>query len=573
MRGWWRGVATAFLVVAAGMRGLPALAQVLGGGADVLPPLPESGFGVPSVTLPPNAVGLPSAAPAQTPSLRLPPPGAGIVTLQQSGPSAPAILIQPRAAVAEAFTDNARATATDRTADAETRLIPGLSISADTPRLQGVLTGQLEYDKYAIATDQDQLFGNLYAKGTATAIPDNLFVDLNSTVSQANRFGGIGFAPISQLSKSQLTQVYTSDISPYLRESYDGLVDTELRYRFAATDFGGNTGALTTTPTGISLPALSNTIFNEATATVATGSNFERLLSRLTLDAQKLDGSLVANSRISDYDDVEYRITPLIAALGRIGYENIHYMDVPAAEATGLLWQLGGRIELGPDGQYAIVRYGKQDGIYGLTGSLRYAVTPTTILTASATQGIGSSQEEIQNNLISSNLNQYGQLVNQYDQPTAFYNPEFVLQNDVFRVRRYEVNLRTIIGVNTFDLVGFYQRQASFVNQTSPSTGLGANFYWSRQIRPDVTANASLGYARATNLTFVTPTAPATFSSATDASTVSLGINYVFGPSLTGSVTYTFIYETAAPSLASTGTITTGNILVNRLEFLLSKTF
>ncbi|HEV2098797.1 MAG TPA: hypothetical protein VGR45_07700 [Stellaceae bacterium] len=585
MQGWWRGIATAVLVVAASTRGAPAAAQVPGGGADILPPLPESGFGVPSTTFPPNAVSPPSAAPAETPSLRLPAPGAGIVTLQQNEPSAPAILIQPQAAVAEAFTDNARATATNRVADAETRLIPGISISADTPRLQGILSGQVEYDKYAIATDQDQLFGDLFAKGTVTAIPDNLFVDLDSSISQANRFGGIGFAPVSQTTQSQLTQVFTSSLSPYLRKSYDGLVDTELRYRFSATDFGGNTGALATTPTGALIPgvtttpagafipALSNSIFNEGTATVATGSNFERLLSKLTLDASKLDGGFVTNSRISDYDDVEYRITSLVAALGRIGYENIHYLQVPTATTTGLLWQVGGRLDLGPDGQYVIVRYGKEEGIYGFSGSLRYAVTPATIVTASATQGIGSTQEEIQNNLIDTNLNQYGQLVNQYDQPTAFANPEFVLQNDVVRARRYEAAVRTIIDVNTFNLLAFYERQSSFVTQTPPSTSVGANFFWSRQIRPDLTGNASLGYAHATNLTFVTPTATATLSSATDSTTASLGVNYLFGQGLTGSVVYTLSYQSSAPTTVSSGTIATGNILVNRLEFRLSKTF
>ena len=207
---------------------MPAAAQATGGGPappntgpDYLPSLPQSGFGVPSPIQAPSAASPnPAPGPEQAPSLRLPPPGAGVTPLQQNQPAAPAILIQPRASVGETLTDNVFNTATDRVADLETQLIPGLSISADTPRLQGVLTGQLEYDKYLRETEEDQLFGNLYANGTVTAIEDHLFLDAKSDLTQTPELGAAGFAPISQLPKSQLSQVFTNYVSPYFRESY-----------------------------------------------------------------------------------------------------------------------------------------------------------------------------------------------------------------------------------------------------------------------------------------------------------------------------------------------------------------
>ena len=75
-------------------------------------------------------------------SLALPEPGAGITTLQLYDPNAPAILIQPYLSVGERFTDNVNFTHSDRIAAAETSLIPAVSISADTPRLRGVLSAQ-----------------------------------------------------------------------------------------------------------------------------------------------------------------------------------------------------------------------------------------------------------------------------------------------------------------------------------------------------------------------------------------------------------------------------------------------
>ena len=136
---------------------------------------------------------------------------------------------------------------------------------------------------------------------------------------------------------------------------------------------------------------------NEGTLTIATGRDFERLLSRLTIDVSQLNantGSVIPNSRVSAYDDVEYRITSTISALGRLGYENIQYPFAPAATATGTLWQVGGRLGLGPGNQYVSLRYGKEEGIYGVTGSLRYEITPATVLTATAVQGSDHSRQK-----------------------------------------------------------------------------------------------------------------------------------------------------------------------------------
>jgi hypothetical protein len=562
----------------------PVMAQVTTGAPETLPPLPESGFGVPSVSVPPNAVSTVSPASlGQTPSLRLPSPGAGITPLQQNDPSAPAILIQPRVTIGAALTDNARQTSTGRTADIEARLIPGLSISADTPRLQGLLQGQFEYDKYAIASDQDQLFANLFATGLVTAVPNYLFVDLNSAVTQASRFGGTGFAPVSQVvPQSQLTQIFTSSVSPYLRESYKGLVDTELRYRFSSTNVSGNTGALFSGNTGtpvvapglLPFSALTDSIANEGTLTVATGRDFERLLSKLTLDASRFDASsVISNSRVTGYDDLEYRFAPAVAALGRIGYENIHYPSLSVPSTVGILWQVGGRLDFGPDNQYAVLRYGKQEGIYGFSGSLRYEITPTTVLTAEASQGLGSQQEDAQNALTGSTLDVYGRIVDQYNLPTAFVNPEFALQNAVFRERQYRAGITTSIGVNRFFLFASYDHRSQLGSTAAPSTSIGGNFTWSRDIRPDLNGAMSLGFANVSNLTLVSATplpTLTTFSSNGNTATASLGLNYLFTATLTGSVTYSFIYQTG---VSGSGLNRAGDVLTNRLEFSLTKSF
>ena len=263
--------------------GVPA-----GTGPDVLPPVSSGPFGLPNPLAPPNALpnGITPAEPAQpASSLALPEPGAGITTLQQYDPNAPAVLIQPYLSVGERFTDNVNFTHSDRIAAAETSLIPAVSISADTPRLRGVLSAQAYGNVYVPSAGLDQVVGNLFGGGTATIVPDRLFVDANSVITQGSTLPGLGFVNPNLLPQNQQTQVFATSVSPYLRESFDGMVDTELRYRFGATNFGGNTAATPSTLTPAATN-LSNGILNEGSFIAATGQNFERALSRLTVVGQ-----------------------------------------------------------------------------------------------------------------------------------------------------------------------------------------------------------------------------------------------------------------------------------------------
>ena len=165
-------------------------------------------------------------------------------------------------------------------------------------------------------------------------------------------------------------------MSPYLRQSFDGLLDTELRYRFGSTNYGGNT-AIVSTPQPRNDQSrvdrannLASGTFNEGTFTAATGQDFERALSRLTVDASDFNSaSTNRNTQFSAFNDLEYRITPEIAALGRIGYQNIRYPFSPAATFEGPTWLAGGRVGLAADYGYASLQYGVQQGVYGFTGS------------------------------------------------------------------------------------------------------------------------------------------------------------------------------------------------------------
>jgi hypothetical protein len=569
--------------VAATERTAPAAAQlatglsppgtVPSGAPTTLPPPPSGPFGFPNPLAGPNTLPSgplpPAAAPQPTPELELPAPGAGITTLQLYDPNAPAVVIQPYAAVGERFTDNVRYTATNHTAAAETRLIPGITVSADTPRFTGVLSGQAEGDIYTPTSDLDQLTANLYGIGTGTIVPDRLFVDLNSYITQASTLPGLGFISPSLLPTTQQTQVFATTVSPYLRQSVAGVLDTELRYRFGSTNFGGGNTTVSSAP-GLPTSNLASGTLNEGTLTAATGQDFARALSRLTIDASKFSSNSTSqNSQFNAFDDVEYRFKPNISALGRLGYQNIQYPFAPGATFAGLTWLAGGRLGSAADYGYISLEYGRVQGVYGFTGSANYQITPTITFQANLAQGISSPAQYFQTALSSSTLNPNGAIVDQYSGlPTAFYNPGLGLTNNVYRQHSYNFGLSDQIGLNAYSIYGFYLNQQSLAPPiTPPTNSLGSSFIWTRDIRPALNSYTSVTYSRTTNVVTVNTPTPVNNTSTI---TANVGVNYLFARALTGSIVYTFAYQ------PNGGTIVNGrpgDIVVNSLEFVLSKAF
>ena len=569
-----------FLVIAGLTPAVPVEAQPVTGsspgggvpagtGPDVLPPVSSGPFGLPNPLAPPDALpnGITPAEPAQPASpLALPEPGAGISTLQLYDPNAPAILIQPYLSVGERFIDNVNFTHSDRIAAAETSLIPAVSISADTPRLRGVLSAQAYGNLYVPSAGLDQVVGNLFGGGTATIAPDRLFVDANSVITQGSTLPGLGFVNTSLLPRNQQTQVFATSISPYLRESFDGMVDTELRYRFGSTNFGGNTAATATPETN----NLANGILNEGSFIAATGRNFERALSRLTVAASDFNSnSTNRNTQFSSYDDLQYRITPDISALARVGYQNLQYPLAPLASFAGATWLAGGQLGLGPNYGYVSLEYGRQQGVYGFTGSANYQVTPTITVVANLVQGVSSPGQYLQGSLANATLNPYGSIVDQYSGlPTAFYSPGLGLTNGVYKQHLFNGQITDSIGRDRYSLYGYYTNQQSLTPPiTAPTKSIGGYATWDRDIRPNLNGSASVGYANTANAVAVNTVIPIGTINTLSAN---IGVNYLFARNLTGSVFYTLTYQ---PNGAVVTAGRSGDVVVNSLQFFLRKAF
>ena len=226
---------------------------------------------------------------------------------------------------------------------------------------------------------------------------------------------------------------------------------------------------------------------NEGSFIAATGQNFERALSRLTVVASDFNSnSTNRNTQFSSYDDLQYRITPDISALARIGYQNLRYPLAPLASFEGATWLAGGRLGLGPNYGYVSLEYGRQQGVYGFTGSADYQVTPTITVVANLVQGISSPGQYLQGSLASATLNPYGSIVDQYSgSPTAFYSPGLGLTNGVYKQHLFNGQITDSIGPNRYSLYGYYTNQQSLTPPiTAPTKSVGGYATWYRDIRP-----------------------------------------------------------------------------------------
>lgn len=465
----------------------------------------------------------------------------------------------PRVTGQELFTDNVLLTPTNRRSDLVTTLSPGIAISGESPRLQARIDYSPTVQLYALTPDLDFVGQNLYANGTATLIPDLLFIDARGLLSMQPTLPGLGtslstisgpsligpsFVNASQgIPNSQLSQISTFSASPYLVRRFDGIGTAELRYSF--TDTNTNTSGAQTapllTPAGTGLQNGSQTT-NEATAVFLTGENLGRLQSRVLLDAAQSSGAGVnQGDQLIGTIESAYAITGRIAALATIGHEQLNFGGLPPTHIDGIVYGFGTKLTPNPDSTI-IVSYGRRNGITAPYMSLLYNITARTTLSASYTAGLSTVNQDIANNLALSDINQAGQTVDVRSLlPLAISNPTLGLQSGLFHNKQFTAALKTDLERDHITL-SFNRTEMMVVAQSTSGSGvsessLEANIAWSRELNPRTTATLGFGYAK---IDFAAPT-----NTQETILTPSASVTYMLTPSLTGWASYNYLNRTS----------------------------
>jgi uncharacterized protein (PEP-CTERM system associated) len=440
--------------------------------------------GNPATALPPSRLTIENPL--------LPPIVSGALPIQAGDDRAPAWLVTPSIEVQTGYDDNPRQTP-NRLSDSVSNLSSGLIVSADTPHLQGVLTSSLEYTKYARATDEDEVTATGSAYGLATIAPDHLYVDGRASMFQVSPTGNVGFAsPTLGTAAVAPETLLTTSVTPVWRESFGDLVATDLRYNYSSVS---PVSSLSNT----SSTTLAASEENQGTLTVALGKGGGTLSSRFVLSAADIASqSLAASTQTRGVTELQYRFNPEVAVIARGGYENLRFSDAGLA-FTGPIATLGTRLDLTPTSAIN-VRYGREDGFWGLNGSASQALTPRTVLLLSYQHSLGSEQEQIISNLNASALDPYGNIVDaETSLPLSFANPELALdQTGVYRIEQATGAIEHEFETDSLRLYGFYLKQSALSAGTSSTISRGAEISWFRAMTPTLKGAVSLGYATET---------------------------------------------------------------------------
>jgi uncharacterized protein (PEP-CTERM system associated) len=444
----------------------------------------------------------------------------------------------------EQFTDNVFYTPTNTRSDLITQLSPSINITGESNRLQGVFNYSPTLYLYALTPSQDLLGHSLYGNGTATIVPDTLFLDARGTIARVpstpglstgalgptQSFPGLGLGPgavaTTGIPTAQLTQTMSFSASPYLVHRFDGFGSAELRYTLTNTELTGGTSVLGT--------ALPNTNVNtsEGTAIFLTGENFGRFLSKLTLDDAQSTGTGIfsgASSQLATLDS-GYALTRRWTLLATIGHEDIRFGGTPPTRIDDVVWGAG--VQFTPSlGSTIRVSYGRRNGTTAPAISVIYSLSPMTTLTASYSTGLSTTAQDIADNLAVSGVNAAGQLVDTRTLlPLALVNTALGVQTGLFRIKQFTGTADLSVERNHFS-ASLSESENALVAQGAAGTAtsqneIGGTFNWAREIGPRTTANLGFGY---THDTFPT----LGIVGGENLLTVSASINYMLSASLT----------------------------------------
>ena len=462
---------------------------------DTLPLFPTTGLGfagAPAIytgTTRPAALPPPRVIVGQNPLL--PPIQSGAAPIQTGDDRAPWFLAFPSLDIATGFDDNPRQTP-NRFADSVSSIKPSLVGSIDTPHVQAFMSGSAQYLKYARATDQDLLTLNGAGYGLITVAPEHFYIDGRAAMFQVSPTGGIGFTNSALIGPTQELTLLTTSVTPILRQSFSDDVQADLRYNHSTVT--PNNALVQSNALAPATP-IAAAEANQGFLTVAFGHGEGALSSRLSLSAADIElQSTPAATRVSGFDEVQYRINRAFALTARGGYENLRYPQVGQV-FVGPIATIGARIDMSPDSGL-IVRYGREDGGWGLNGSYRQNLTPRTVMLASYQHGISSQQEQIFTNLNQSSLDPYGTIVStDTGLPLALANPELNFTNQVSRTQRASLALVHEFETDSVRLFGFFEKDSSLIPGTSGDIGRGAEISWFRSMTPQLSSAVSVGYA------------------------------------------------------------------------------
>jgi uncharacterized protein (PEP-CTERM system associated) len=501
-----------------GGRGLAALALALSvapmAGDAATPPLPgDVGVGsLPSAraaAVPRGEDGLPLAPADTSPQIRLGNFGFPI-TGEQPILAEPgrAFSITPSIEVQALATDNVFQRGNRKSSDVITTVTPGVVISADTARLQGVLNYRPSARFYANNSDENSIDHNFNGAALVTLIPGFAYLDLRGQSSIRSASGGR--APESGLVTEDDDRLQTTSfqISPYIVQRFGDTATLQVGYGYLNVDQSGN--SIVRAPNGQVFNVGQSYEAHQGYAVIRTGPAFGRLALEGRLEATEYIGEGVLDGAYRRIGTVEARYAILrgLYVLGEVGYEQQKYGGTPGVDIDEPVWSVGVRVDVTDRGTVT-VRYGRRNGFNSASLDAGVQVGPRTRLSARYSEGLSNSALEAGDLLTTTTLDQFG---NPIDLATGlpaarpFAGSFLGSENSLNRVKTASATLSQAWPRDRFALTVTREERTPVSVVTGGSnfsqTGTSGSLTWARSLSERTDAIAFVQYGRTSSNLF-----------------------------------------------------------------------
>jgi uncharacterized protein (PEP-CTERM system associated) len=438
--------------------------------------------------------------------------------------------ISPSVGLFESFTDNADLSPPGQQRwDFVTNIEPAISIHGEGSRFSLDLDASLNGIIYARDGSLDGVDFDLTEANRTELVEDMLFIDTRAVVTQLAPQPGQAVSG-STASSQQGTTVATLLASPYLRDHFGSFADSEVRYTFGQVVSGSSDIANSTT--------------NELSAQLVSGTQFSRFRWTLTGDAaytlqgsaDAADGGGASGSRnilhLLAQADAEYALSRQWALLAGFGYERIRDATLDD-QPNGPIGDVGFRWRPGPRLGLTLQFNHRFDKNYP-SGALSYRIGAATLLTASYSEGIQTTQGLLAEDVGFLSTDEAGNFIDtRTEQLFSLSTNGLGFNNSSFLQQQFAIDLSSTFDRDRVAANGYYIRQHGA--RDVDEVGYGGSFGWTHDLNEDDQAGATVRYQHVTS--------QSSDREIDNTVGVALSVSHKFSNTLRGVVLYSFVNQ------------------------------
>jgi polysaccharide export outer membrane protein len=357
------------------------------------------------------------------------------------------------------FTDNIGLQPDDQADSALiAELAPTVTLSGESGRVQGALTGGLRFRHTAINREDSEVLPRLSGTATVEWARDRFFTDLSARVNQQST-GRAQAVSGTQANQTNQRTVQTYRFSPYLLNRLGRFARMETRYTANATlvedDRGGRGGAAAGGGT------TGDSLENQVSFQLDSGRmfpTFDWTLRALASETSVADGR--DTSRREVRLETVYPLSTSLAAIAEVGYQKLYVEDssggtgATGTTATGAqqeiddpLYRAGFRWTPSPDASLRAT-FGQEDGDRSLALDTSYSFSRKTSLSVSFNEEVATAQERLAERL--------PRTAADVDRTRL---DEVQLREGTTRTRTFRLRGNTAFGRNRLGLTGLYEEE------------------------------------------------------------------------------------------------------------------